>query len=111
MINAFQDNVHALSLPSRGAWIEIDYSSKRRVRYLESLPSRGAWIEMSNVDVVSNKIVGRSPRGERGLKYGHYNTDIIYDSSLPSRGAWIEMPVKVDLQTKIKVAPLAGSVD
>ena len=67
---------------------------------------------MSNVDVVSNKIVGRSPRGERGLKYGHYNTDIIYDSSLPSRGAWIEItPVSPMGEVGSSVAPLAGSVD
>ena len=35
-----------LSLPSRGAWIEIDWSQRPRSQPA-SLPSRGAWIEIT----------------------------------------------------------------
>ena len=57
----------------------------------ESLPSRGAWIEIdSGVGLCAGR-TSRSPHGERGLKWTgslHYMSD---DRSLPSRGAWIEM--------------------
>ena len=44
-----------LSLPSRGAWIEI--SSGSNFDWLEaSLPSRGAWIEMELVENVQNAV-------------------------------------------------------
>ena len=75
----------------------------------------------------------RSPRGERGLKYGRYTrSDIgiwslpsrgawieiitqffvsIGETSLPSRGAWIEIFGLTLIAQKKDVAPLAGSVD
>ena len=34
-----------------------------------SLPSRGAWIEIQTVDVDKKLRNRRSPRGERGLKF------------------------------------------
>ena len=37
--------------------------------YEVSLPSRGAWIEISDPDELLYKVRCRSPRGERGLKY------------------------------------------
>ena len=37
--------VSVMSLPSRGAWIEI-YGNTRGRCWLWSLPSRGAWIEI-----------------------------------------------------------------
>ena len=37
----------ALSLPTRGAWIEI-YLFEERVVLTTSLPTRGAWIEIGN---------------------------------------------------------------
>ncbi len=36
----------SVSLPSRGAWIEIKKKAIKRGIDLESLPSRGAWIEI-----------------------------------------------------------------
>ena len=33
-----------------------------------SLPARGAWIEISHVEIASAVMHGRSPQGERGLK-------------------------------------------
>ena len=56
-----------LSLPSRGAWIEIGKAGKTD-RPDRSLPSRGAWIEISNTGQVVSGGIGRSPHGERGLK-------------------------------------------
>ena len=35
---------------------------------------------------------GRSPCGERGLKYPHARRDALPIASLPVRGAWVEMP-------------------
>ncbi len=56
-----------MSLPVRGAWIEIVISATCVPRAL-SLPVRGAWIEM----ILSRFRVAlarrRSPCGERGLK-------------------------------------------
>ena len=40
-----------LSLPSRGAWIEIGAALARRAKVAGSLPSRGAWIEMISTRV------------------------------------------------------------
>ena len=57
------------SLPVRGAWIEIEYSSVMPKVYVVSLPVRGAWIEIFK----QFKIVS-------------------FISSLPVRGAWIEIP-------------------
>ena len=54
-----------------------------------SHPSRGAWIEISRVMNLSHSLLGRTPRGVRGLKF-----DV----------------VKV-LSDAPEVAPLAGCVD
>ena len=76
------------SLPSRGAWIEIQPALTGKSYNIASLPSRGAWIEIVCV-----------------------KNNYIYNESLPSRGAWIEMQT-VDIDKKLRnVAPLAGSVD
>ena len=58
---------HTLSLPTRGAWIEIIRAAFQLV-FQESLPTRGAWIEIAFF-------------GLRFLRKG----------SLPTRGAWIEI--------------------
>ena len=34
---------------------------------------------------------GRSPCGERGLKYGVSDKQVAYATSLPVRGAWVEI--------------------
>ncbi len=57
-----------MSLPARGAWIEILYSETRGFTAPLSLPARGAWIEMA---------------------YTAYKYSTSW--SLPARGAWIEM--------------------
>ena len=103
---------NGMSLPVRGAWIEIPRRRCHTARR-ESLPVRGAWIEMQrsmsrailplrrspcgerglkseNVACFSKRGC-RSPCGERGLKFmaAARGTDEV--KSLPVRGAWIEM--------------------
>ena len=57
-----------LSLPVRGAWIEIVIIKQKLSNRKESLPVRGAWIEMSAALAQIGSKSGRSPCGERGLK-------------------------------------------
>ena len=45
-------SVVLLSLPPRGAWIEIAYGMSKETAYSESLPPRGAWIEITTRLVV-----------------------------------------------------------
>ena len=61
-----------LSLPVRGAWIEIE--TKRIIcgKTQKSLPVRGAWIEMISVAGSGN-----------------------VEKSLPVRGAWIKITVNL----------------
>ena len=75
------------SLPVRGAWVEISISESAASR-AKSLPVRGAWVEILNAVLAGNYLSGRSPCGERGLKY-HYICD---------------------LGPTLEVAPRAGSV-
>ena len=58
-----------MSLPVRGAWIEIIAEPLRGVEQVRSLPVRGAWIEIGINSVDSIGKVRRSPCGERGLKF------------------------------------------
>ena len=77
------------SLPVRGAWIEI-CSSGRWKPLRQSLPVRGAWIEISpRKRTTARQAWSRSPCGERGLKS-------FRRKSFPARR---------------RVAPRAGSVD
>ena len=58
------------SPPSRGAWIEIGRCPKRAPRGRRSPPSRGAWIEiLLCINFNRIAVVGRPPRGGRGLKW------------------------------------------
>ena len=62
-----QNCYFALSLPVRGAWIEI-FLIVTTWNSRWSLPVRGAWIEILYADVIPTEDEGRSPCGERGLK-------------------------------------------
>ena len=120
-----------LSLPVRGAWIEIMVAGQRGTM-CTSLPVRGAWIEISKPPDVFGGF-GRSPCGERGLKYagdrGHQEhlrrspcgerglkfrekaaVERLF-KSLPVRGAWIEIFCAALSCVLAAVAPRAGSVD
>ena len=66
--NLINHNLSIVSLPARGAWIEI-YFWRTRILFR----------------------LRRSLRGERGLKYHGKFFDNIILKSLPARGAWIEI--------------------
>ena len=106
-----------MSLPVRGAWIEIFScrlflpASPRRSpcgerglkssgvglhrQHRQSLPVRGAWIEMLFMPTRIKKHNSRSPCGERGLKYKNGWKVPQISASLPVRGAWIEMRIAI----------------
>ena len=77
---------------------------------MRSLPARGAWIEIAN-NAVINTQAGRSPQGERGLKYKLPVVELVFYASLPARGAWIEINQMIDWRGDCYVAPRKGSVD
>ena len=78
----------ALSLPVRGAWVEISSHRAGSSVAARSLPVRGAWVEIGSRGRPLVAGARRSPCGERGLKY--------FCSSVPVGRA--------------PVAPRAGSV-
>ena len=79
---------HFLSLPVRGAWIEMMAIRVNTFSRKQSLPVRGAWIEI--------ELMGKTVR---------------VDASLPVRGAWIEIQSATMGNSLRGVAPRAGSVD
>ena len=76
-----------------------------------SLPVRGAWIEIGYPVEDDMVLYRRSPCGERGLKYLFEGDDCGHDASLPVRGAWIEIERCAMVLRYSAVAPRAGSVD
>ena len=54
---------------------------------------------------------GRSPHGERGLKFEVLAAVQFVFESLPTRGAWIEIGVHLAAVLVFVVAPHTGSVD
>ena len=53
---------------------------------------RGAWIEIESFQRNLKLLFGRSPCGERGLKYAFSSSKFTkVRQSLPVRGAWIEI--------------------
>ena len=99
-----------LSLPSRGAWIEISipHSRPRPGHGRSPLGGRGLKFLLS---IIPQNTYGRSPLGGRGLKLFCLFAVQSYGRSLPSRGAWIEIPDDVKGVFKKHVAPLSGGVD
>ena len=81
-------NFDKMSLPVRGAWIEISQIQAKHQGNSVSLPVRGAWIE-----------IGRS------------NHDHRYSVSLPVRGARIEILQRSLVVLVGFVAPCEGSED
>ena len=56
-----------------------------------SLPVRGAWIEIIRSLSQFASTFRRSPCGERGLKCGRPGNMLLLVLLLPVRGAWIEI--------------------
>ena len=108
-----QNCYFALSLPVRGAWVEMEPIGSRERLQRRSLPVRGAWVEIVWSSWNAPHPMRRSPCGERGLKYTHDDGTIVVESrspcgerglkydadvsvshlveSLPVRGAWVEI--------------------
>ena len=80
-----------LSLPVRGAWIEMQYTWEHLAETLSRSPcgERGLKCHSAASFVPRG---GRSPCGERGLKFPREVVRLQGQRSLPVRGAWIEMP-------------------
>ena len=76
-----------------------------------SLPLRGAWIEILPDSAKQVFTYRRSPCGGRGLKYVPYHVYRRVLRSLPLRGAWIEIALLPEMHQLQRVAPLAGGVD
>ena len=79
-----------MSLPARGAWIEIGLVYKpHSVPYRRSPQGeRGLKLFASKK---TSSLLSRSPQGERGLKSNRINGETKRVMSLPARGAWIEI--------------------
>ena len=100
-----------MSLPIRGAWIEIFHLIGTTLPIL-SLPIRGAWIEISSRRPTVRKSTSRSPSGERGLKCkSQLARKHMFRRRSPSgqRGLKLARPQLV-LRSGT-VAPHSGSVD
>ncbi len=76
-----------------------------------SLPPRGAWIEILNDASIASIPLSRSPHGERGLKFIESGGLEGGGVSLPPRGAWIEIEKWSVSDCRSDVAPPTGSVD
>ena len=84
------------------------------VCYLAGVIAKATTLDNKWIPVICGVLggaLGRSPRGERGLKCLKPGQLLPVDGSLPSRGAWIEMVSVWVSVSELPVAPLAGSVD
>ena len=99
-----------MSLPARGAWIEIVYVNNKRYKN-ESLPARGAWIEIFWKMCGSMAEIRRSPHGERGLKLLRYLCFGVYGGRSPHGERGLKCCVRGLLRVVYLVAPRTGSVD
>ena len=52
----------SMSLPARGAWIEITYNTRQMSRFM-SLPARGAWIEIKKEEVKAGLLLVAPRKG------------------------------------------------
>ena len=102
-----------MSLPSRGAWIEIQKPLQKGLTRVSRSPHGERGLKSVDTSKVVRLQTRRSPHGERGLKFacGEYGDQTFRRSphgerglkfekdarggtryqSLPSRGAWIEI--------------------
>ena len=100
----------ALSLPVRGAWIEIRLFVPNG-HAEESLPVRGAWIEIIRPRRYTAGTFRRSPCGERGLKYKPRFRLRFATGRSPCGERGLKWYSRVRNSDKVAVAPRAGSVD
>ena len=80
----------ALSLPVRGAWIEILIMKTVRIS-VESLPVRGAWIEITSYALYFAPGAVSLPVRGAWIEMVYPCPPRLPPRSLPVRGAWIEI--------------------
>ena len=90
MIDSMLAPVSPLSLPARGARIEIEPRSNQRVACTRRSPQGERGLKFPDVQAQVG-VIGRSPQGERGLKFQSVGGVDCFAQSLPARGARIEM--------------------
>ena len=73
-----------------------------------SLPMRGAWIEIRLTPAEIEQVC-RSPCGERGLKLQMVVILLLARLSLPMRGAWIEIDTAENIARAAKSLPMRGA--
>ena len=98
------------SLSLRRAWIEICRQASAPPHHA-SLSLRRAWIEMYRDTPRMPTLAGRSPYGERGLKYHRRPDGRRQAQSLSLRRAWIEIFARAMASVRRNVALLTESVD
>ena len=99
-----------MSLPVRGAWIEIPTPGLSDVAK-GSLPVRGAWIEINQDGRTPGRRTSLPVRGAWIEMHSYSPQRFGSSSSLPVRGAWIEIVLCTIRVQGVIVAPRAGSVD
>ena len=102
-----------MSLPVRGAWIEILCQVEVLCTPPRRSPCGERGLKCEGRAPLRNAGLCRSPCGERGLKFIRVAARAAAEhQSLPVRGAWIEIVLhRKQLRTRRAVAPRAGSVD
>ena len=99
-----------LSLPSRGAWIEmLPLAGRGCTRAVAPLAGS---VDRNSLPFVGSRSLPVAPLAgsvDRNI-FGDFIEALIY-KSLPSRGAWIEISRLIYSMKATMVAPLAGSVD
>ena len=76
-----------------------------------SHPSRGAWIEILRPREYLVNILGRTPRGVRGLKFQQSSDSITRTCRTPRGVRGLKLPILDNCSHSGPVAPLAGCVD
>ena len=100
------------SLSAWRAWIEIIRTNTVIRRCLLSLSAWRAWIEIIVCDLCGQYGIGRSPLGERGLKWYLSNPAFRYQpTSLSAWRAWIEICRLSNYKCVRRVALRLESVD
>ena len=79
------------------------------MKWKMSLPVRGAWIEICMSACPSASGRCRSPCGERGLKCDLLENLVKLRLSLPVRGAWIEIPSTCHTKNTALSLPVRGA--
>ena len=93
------------SLSARRAWIEICSIPVKRRLTATSLSARRAWIEIPWTSATMRRSTGRSPQGERGLKYPHYPRRLYRRRRSPQGERGLKLPTDVPRERRISRSP------